>query len=353
MAAGDPLTPHQREKLENLLARGERSTEEEARDMYCGVYWHACQRGHIHVLDTFLPRLSRDGARVLVEQCNFHGHIVAAKYGRVDVLRHLEQYDAWIHCSFTLRKRNALLMFAAVVRNEPDVLRYIMNVRGAGRVTAAEGTMLCTLLAATKRGHLECLRILLDAQGDQRVDLAHPDCTALSVACGIADGARAVDAVKMLLGAREKDVVLAGADRAFVLAAAWNRTRLMDELLQLDGARRIDVHTSNASALMHACASGAPDAVRALLSLTGDRRIDTHVDSDAAFRAACESRHPRSLETVHALLTTDAPRLPRDATQLACVNDCAELARLQAHRAERCSLPAWVHPKLRRALRCV
>jgi len=91
----------------------------------------------------------------------------------------------------------------------------------------------------------------------------------------------------------------------FILACRYNHLVLVQELLRIDGDRRIDVHANNEYAFRWACEKGCLEMVRLLLALEGDRRIDVHAENEYAFRMVCRYGH---LEIVKLLLALEGDR---------------------------------------------
>jgi ankyrin repeat protein len=88
-------------------------------------------------------------------------------------------------------------------------------------------------------------------------------------------------------------------DSWFVTACANGHTDVTAVLLDLKGARRVNVHAGYYEALHRACCNGHTAIVKLLTGLTGDRWIDVFVDCEHGFTGACQAGH---IGVVQALL---------------------------------------------------
>ena len=115
-----------------------------------------------------------------------------------------------------------------------------------------------------------------------------------------------VEFLVSLEGARRVDVN-ANEEQAFRRACLNGQTDQLALLLSLTGDRLVDVHVKSEKGFIFACVCGKLNALKLLLDLDGERRVDVHAADEAGFRGACRNGN---LEVVQLLLSLTADRIP-------------------------------------------
>jgi len=95
-------------------------------------------------------------------------------------------------------------------------------------------------------------------------------------------------ALRILLQAIvQRNVQVRGWNGAFLAACQADSAECMCALLELSGARRVDVHDDDEIALRWSAEMGHAAAVGVLLALTGDRAVHVNADACEALHSAC------------------------------------------------------------------
>ena len=209
--------------------------------------------------------------------------------------------------------------------DKTDLVREFLRQRGDQRVDVAK---LWYSVMSNREYVPSVVDCLLQLDDDRRIEQAQVQRAVTLVINRITTPATQPLFEKLinLRGARRVDV-RAQNNKLFVNACKTAPLRCVELLLRLEGDRSVDVHARNGQGFVNACQR--PDGfgvAKMLLDLTGHRRIDVHAQDDRAFVTAC--RYGRA-DVVELLLSLDGDRTitfdSNDAFVEACGSGCSSV----------------------------
>ncbi|CAE7728154.1 ANKRD17, partial [Symbiodinium sp. KB8] len=227
--------------------------------------------GHLEALRLLLEA---GAAKDLANKRGFTALMLASQKGDAEVVRLLLSYGA----DKDFPRKGAALLEASC-HGHTNVVRQLRDTASKD-VVDTDG--FSALMWASERGHMDILRLLLQAGANK--DLV---CTGGSSALLRACLAGHLEAVRLLLASRARvDLADVHGCTALHLAAREGDAEILELLLKA-GSEKDSVSNHGLSALMAASRRGHVEVVRLLLEVTADMNLSTH-DGCKAMTFACD-----------------------------------------------------------------